>query len=230
MIGGMSRPRLAVPAGAGDLARLSTACTALADRRSGLLHRLRNSLRTPSGQHTVGTIGRHANESSEPWHNDAASVYWRIHFGARELEAILLRIRGLPRRARGGSHDNTLAAIVALPGLATGAPYAIVRRAANRVERWVDAARRIGDVDETERWVPVPRVAGAMPPVCPYCQNLSLRMSRERGEVRCFTPDCADLDGARPVARMERGTLSGEGILVFRDTTVVHYREQLNET
>jgi hypothetical protein len=225
----MSRPRHALPPDAGDLARLSAACSALADRRDGLLHRLRSLLREPPGQHPVGTIGRHAAQASEPWHGDAAGVYWQVHFGARELEFILLRVRGLPVRPRGGSHDNTLAALTALPGLASAGPGEIVRRAANRVERWVAAARRIHDVDEAERWMPVPRIAGAMPPVCPYCGYLSLRMSRERGEVRCFTPHCYDLDGRRPVARMERGEHTGEGMLVFGDDTVVHYRE-VNET
>lgn len=214
-----------MPADAADLRRLTEACADLTGRGVGLLHQLRHSLRTPTGQNAVGTIGRHAIEGSEPWHGDAAAVYWQIHFGARELEFALLRVRGLPQRRRGGSHDNTLAALRALPDLSVAAPGEVVRRAANRVERWVNAARRVHDVDEAERWVPVPRVPGVLPPACPYCHNLSLRMSRERAEVRCFTPGCADLDMARPVARMERGQASGEGLLVFRDTTVVHYRE-----
>jgi hypothetical protein len=223
---GMGRPRHARRPEVEDLNRLLVAIDALTARNGGLLDRLRHSLRAPTAGASLGTIGRHAVESSEPWTSDAAGVYWGIHFGVRELERILLRARGLPVRPRGGSHENTRSALVELHGLAVAAPGEIVRRAANRVEHWVSAARRIHDVDETERWVQVPRVAGALPPACPYCGNLSLRMSRERGEVRCFTPECHDLDGARPVARMERGRVSGEGLLVFGDTTVVHYREE----
>jgi hypothetical protein len=58
----------------------------------------------------------------------------------------------------------------------------------------------------------------------------TLRMAVRREIVRCFNPACRDNDGLAPVARMERGRLTGDGMLVFADTTVVHYREEVAET
>jgi hypothetical protein len=58
----------------------------------------------------------------------------------------------------------------------------------------------------------------------------TLRMAVRREIVRCFNPACRDNDGHAPVARMERGRLTGDGMLVFADTTVVHYREEVAET
>lgn len=192
----------------------------------GLLDQLADLLGDVEGQSAVSTLGRHAPTGIEPWHREAAGAYWRIHFGARRLEHVMRRVTGLPKRPRGGSHDNTVAALRAVSALATTVPALILTRAADAVERWVTSARAIHDVDEAETWVPVPRVPGVLPPACPYCHNLSLRMARARGEVRCFTEGCTDAAG-RPVrARMERGRLTGDGVLVFGDTTVVHFRAE----
>lgn len=207
------------------LGRLADAVSALVDARNGLLDQLHELLPAQVGNGlATGTIARQPAGSSEPWHGEAASVYWLIHAGARNVEAGLREQRGLLPAARGGAHAVTVATLTALVGLAVGVEAATIEQAAVRVERWVSAARRIHDIDLEERWSPVPRVPGALPPFCPYCGNLSLRMALSRGEVRCFTPDCADLDGHPPVARMEGGGLTG-GSIVFRDSTVVHFRE-----
>jgi hypothetical protein len=207
-----------------DTERLATSVRALT--KDGLLKQLADLLTEQVGDQHIGTIGRHAPSSSEPWNSEAAAAYWKIHFGVRRLEKLLFKdaFPGKEARARGGSYDNTVDALDRLPALAAQACGEMVGKAADAVERWVQGARQIHDIDETDKWVPVPQIPGALPPVCPYCRTLSLRMSKERGEVRCFFPDCVDLDEKPTKARMEFGRVSGEGMLIFGDGTVVHFR------
>lgn len=189
--------------------------------------RLAGLMLEPSGKGpATGTIGRHAPESSEPWQAEAANAYWAIHFGIRQLRDDLRQAAGLEPSELTGSGTHTIRAIRDVSNLSTIIPEDLLADARYQVERWVDAARKIRDIDEVESWVPVPRVPGAEPPVCPYCKTLSLRMSRLRQEVHCLYPGCRDQQG-RPVrARMEPGRLTGQGMLVFQDDTVVAYREE----
>lgn len=194
---------------------------ALADAE-GLLPVLARLLPEPSGTGpATGTIGRHAPESSEPWQTEAADAYWRIWFGARKMADRLCRVAGThPRQWRSASEAMTM--IAKLSGTIPADHLAEARQEA---ERWVTSARRIRDIDEVDAWSPLPRPPGYPPPACPYCKTLSLRMARGREEVRCFFPECRDLDGNPTRARMELGQLSGRGHLVFGDGTVVAYRE-----
>lgn len=181
-----------------------------------------------SGGPATGTIGRHAPESSEPWQSEAANAYWEIYFGARKLADRMRYAAKLPLRPwEGGDTSKALSLIMALAGHMDPWSLGEARRAA---EAWVNQARRIRDIDEVDSWVPVPRVAGSIPPACPYCHTLSLRMSRLREEVRCFFPNCQDLDGRPTRARMERSFLADGGQLVFGDGTVVAYREEQPNT
>lgn len=198
-------------------------CQALADAE-GLLPVLGRLLPEPSsGGPATGTIGRHAPESSEPWQDEAAHAYWAIYFGARKLANRLRQVAGLPPRAWGYGDTSTALGLIA--SLATTVPEQDLAEARQAAESWVTGARRIRDIDEVDTWQPVPRVPGSAPPACPYCHTLSLRMSRLREEVRCFYPDCTDLDGKPTKARMQRGRLGDTGTLVFGDGTVVAYRE-----
>jgi hypothetical protein len=196
---------------------------ALADAE-GLLAVLGRLLAEPTGKGpATGTIGRHAPESSEPWHSEAADAYWRIWFGARKLADRLRHLAGLQRREWGSG--DTGAALSAIAGLATSVPPSDLAAAREQAESWVAGARRIRDIDEVETWTPLPRPPGFPPPCCPYCQTLSLRMAKGREEVRCFFPGCRDIDGNPTRARMELGRFTDAGHLVFGDGTVVAYRE-----
>jgi hypothetical protein len=110
--------------------------------------------------------------------------------------------------------------------LAYAVPAEVAADAAERVAHWVRSARQIRDLDQADRWVPLPRDPGRMPPPCPYCDTYSLRMSRRAGEVRCIAPECCDDRGRRPVARMEIGQLSGDAYLAFADGREIVYRDE----
>lgn len=172
---------------------------------------------------TTGVIGRHAPESSEPWHAEAAAVYWDIWFGARYVANQMRQIVGVPPQAWGSG--DTSRALGSIGRYAPAVPDATLRVVLGTVQGWVARARQIRDIDEVDAWRPVPRAPGQEPPACPYCRTLSLRMSPHRQEVRCFFPGCRDLDGNPTRARMEPALLDAAGQLVFGDGTVVAYRE-----
>ena len=215
-------------------ARLRTACGDV--RRT--LGDIEALLPEPQGKPRSGTIGRHAPESSEPWQGEAAAVYWTVHAGARRLEDECRTAIGLGPHdpPRGGSLLNTAYALNGIAETATLLPDATgndttpLKSALRRVEHWAAMIGRLSDIDQADTWVPVPRQPGAMPPACPYCEMFTLRMTVRREIVRCFNPACRDADGRPPTARMERGQLTGDGMLVFADSTVVHYRGEAAET
>jgi hypothetical protein len=182
----------------------------------------------PHGKPRLGTIGRHAPESSEPWQGEAAGVYWTIHFGARALEDDIREALGLNplEPARGGSDANTHAALNAVTAAAPTLTPDVLYAARRRAEQWATAIDQLTDIDLADVWVPVPRQPGALPPACPYCTLYTLKMTVRREIVRCFNPPCRDGDGRPPKARMERGRYTGDGMLVFTDQTVVHFREE----
>ena len=159
-----------------------------------------------------------------PWHPEAGHVYMTIHAGARELEnEIRYRLNGTLKN-RGGSDGNPRAALAAITQLAYALPAEHVEDAAALVGKWVTAARQIRDIDQADRWVPLPRTPGHYPPPCPYCSTYALRMSRRAGEVRCINTECQDGRGRRPVARMAHGLLSGDAYLAFADGREVTYQ------
>lgn len=188
----------------------------------GLLPVLSRLLPEPvSAGPATGTIGRSAPESSEPWHAEAADAYWRIWFGSRKMADWLCRVGGVTPRSWGSASH----AMQMIAELASSIPPEPLAEARQEAESWVVSARRIRDIDEADTWAPLPRPPGFSPPMCPYCHTPSLRMARLREEVRCFFPECKDLDGNPTRARMELGRFSSSGHLVFGDGTVVAYRE-----
>lgn len=183
----------------------------------------------PSGRGpTTGTIGRHAPESSEPWNAEAADAYWRIWFGVRKLANHFQRLCEQPAIPWGAA--DTTAAFTTVRNLASAVPGDDLALARRKVDGWITAARRIRDIDEEDEWTPVPRAPGMPAPLCPYCRTLSLRMAKARETVRCFFPECRDLDGRPTQARMEPGRMTGTGTLVFGDGTIVSYRGDHDET
>jgi hypothetical protein len=168
----------------------------------------------------TGTIGRHAPESVEPWAAEAAHAYFLIYMQSRTLADELRAALGM----RSHPWKNGETGLTQIEAFATISTPPMVRHARTRAEHWVKTALRIRDIDEAEVWKPVPREPDSEPPVCPYCDTLSLRLNRQRGEVRCFYPGCCDADGNPTRARMEFGRLTGEGMLVFGDGTTLTYR------
>ncbi|MBA9002026.1 hypothetical protein [Thermomonospora cellulosilytica] len=161
--------------------------------------------------------------SPAPWHQ-AGFLLLEIHEGARRLEASLRRdTSGRLGDRRGGSTTNTRDALKSCVRLAEALDDDQVQAAARIVGRWVRAARQLKDIDQADRWEPLPRQPGMLPPACHYCGTYSLRWNRRSGEVRCILPDCRDEDGHRPVARMEIGRYSGQAALVWRDGRTVTY-------
>lgn len=193
-------------------------------RHGGLLDTLSGLLPEIVSVADVGTTtGHKVSGSPAPWHAEAADVLMTIHAGARELEnAMRYRITG-NARTRGGSDANTRDALAAVVKLAPALPEPIADDAAAQVARWVRQARQVRDIDQADRWVSLPRMPGMLPPPCPYCLTYALRMSRIAGEVRCLNVDCRDDNGRRPIARMQYGRLSGDGMLVFADGSLIVY-------
>lgn len=190
----------------------------------GLLDQLTALITEQASNPDTKHITKRLTGSSPPWHAEAAHVLTEIHQGARDLENdIRYSITGRTM-TRGGSDANTRKALHAITQLTPAVPEHITRHAAGQIAGWVRAAQRIRDIDQTERWVPLPRMPGMRPPPCPYCRTYGLRMNRMAGEVRCVNRECVDDEGRRPVARMEHGRLTGDAYLAFADGREVIYQ------
>jgi hypothetical protein len=167
----------------------------------------------------TGTIGRHAPESSEPWSKAAASAYWDLYFGAGNLARGMRSAAGLKLPLFKDTYGPEALAIVR--NMAPTASDTVMRWVLGALDKWIDQARQVPDVDESEPWVPMPRRPNGQPLACPYCKTFGLRMLRRKGEVRCIFPDCRDGDGNPTRARMEPGRMTGEERLVFGDGTTM---------
>jgi len=122
--------------------------------------------------------GRHpkAPAAPAPWNDAAAALYLDIHAGIRAHERDLAYTAlGVTRPARGGSDEQTLAALRRLPALiilaATRKPPAAktaAARAARDLTAWPKACRRFLDEARPgeEPWT---RAPGGL--ACPYCQR-----------------------------------------------------------
>lgn len=209
--------------GNGDIEQIALDVAELT-REKGIIDQLTALLREPSEDPSVGAMSRSKAKSRPPWNPDAAGAYLTIHAGARELEQNLrYRVTGHTGEDRGGSTANTRAALAAITSLVYAVDELAVRDAANQVAAWLRAARQLRDIDRQDKWVPLPRVKGYLPPACDYCDTYSLRMNRRTGVVRCSNPACTDEDGNQPAARMLIGRYSGQGTLVWRDGREVVY-------
>jgi len=183
----------------------------------GLLPPLRYLLAQPSGNGPSIGSTHNAPESSEPWNASAAAVYWDIWYGARSLARRMRTELGLSDDCLPGPEG--LAQVLAC-GPAVSAR--LLGEVTARLWSWVQRASALPDVGESEPWTHVPRVPGFQPPACPYCKTFGLRMQPRAGQIRCFFPDCRDLDGHPTRARMEYGHF-GKPCLVFGDGTVLAF-------
>ena len=193
-------------------------------RKGGVLDQLDALLPEQATDPTTGGGHHKVTGSPAPWHAEAAGALMTIHEEARRLEASLRReVTGNLGRRRGGTTGNTREALDAIVKLSEAVCDDEVKRAARIVARWVTAARQIRDIDQTDRWEPLPRLPGMLPPACDWCETYALRMNRRTGEVRCTNSRCRDEDGRRPVARIITGTYSGQASLVWQDGRAVVY-------
>jgi hypothetical protein len=200
-------------------ARWQERLLAAADDADDRLAKLQPLLTEPEGNGPqTGTIGRRPPESSEPWAKAAASAYWDLYFGARELAQAMRGANGLTRRA---DEPCGWEALKVVRNMAPAASEFILRGVTRKLESLVRRADAVPAIDEQEPWTPLPSAPGGAPLACPYCKTYALRMLRRKGEVRCFFPDCKDADGNPTRARMEPGRMTGEERLVFGDGTTM---------
>lgn len=199
--------------------RLSDAVTELA----GLLAEL--ELILPHKPRQAGKPSGASGRTGKPgatmtsWHPLAASVILDVHYGARELEQNLKYATAGVLRTRGGSTQNTTAALMALPSLAAAGGDWPLKDTTRTVERWCWRARVA--LGELEPWAHVPRQPGQPSAKCPFCGCRStLRMKAWSGLLRCVNPGCLDAEGQRPVGRVEFGPVHGEPIVVWGDQTM----------
>lgn len=195
-------------------------------RGGGLLDMLHELL--PAQVSRAGSDGgtrQKVSGSPPPWHSEVAGVLFTIHAAARGTETSLRLRKGFSRLSRGGSDGNTRDCLRRLPALAEGCGDDAASEVGSLVASWVRQARQLSDIGLADKWEPLPRRPGTLPPVCPHCERFSLRMNKAAGEVRCLTRFCVDDDGCRTVARMEIGAYSGEASIVFGDGRQVVYTE-----
>jgi hypothetical protein len=138
---------------------------------------------SPSG--SVGMSPRPA-DAPLPGNAQAFDVHMVITEAVPRLEAAIRRaIAGHPGLRRGGSAGNFLKALESVVSLSGGLDEDGEAAAARILERLSDLARRLPDIDEAQRWRPVPSRA------CPYCGCFFLRVLEDArgqpaGRVECF--------------------------------------------
>jgi hypothetical protein len=124
---------------------------------------------------------------------------------------------------RGGSDANTLAALNSIVKLVHGLPEDVARGARGQMEHWVEQARQIRDIGESEKWIPIHVPRGHLPPACPYCKTFSLRIAQESGRVACVNGKCEDSNGDRPRGRIEKNRVNGNVVLVWAAGRAIYY-------
>jgi len=192
-----------------------------------LLPRLKKLLPDPVADATKGSMQHHkVTGSPAPWHPEAGPVLLTIHAGVRELEADLrYHVTGHTGAGRGGSDGNTTAALDSIVRLAHGVDDEMARQAARRMNRWIEQARQIRDIGESEKWIPIHVPKGELPPECPHCRTFSIRVAQESGRVRCSNTACKDESGNQPRAHIEKNRVDGSAVLVWADGRTTYYYE-----
>ncbi|MEV1245125.1 hypothetical protein [Nonomuraea sp. NPDC049750] len=192
-----------------------------------LLPRLHELLPEPVADATKGSMQHHkVTGSPAPWHAEAGPLLMTIHAGVRELELDLRHhVSGRLGEERGGSDGNTAAALDSIVRLVHGVDDEMARDARNRLDRWIEQARQVRDIGESEKWIPI-RVSKGLPPACLYCKTFSLRVAQESGRVRCVNLKCEDGEGNRPAGRIDKNQMDGSAMLVWADGRTTYYYGQ----
>lgn len=192
-----------------------------------LLPRLAELLPEPVADATKGSTQHHkVTGSPAPWHAEAGPLLMTIHAGVRELEVDLKwHVTGRVPEDRGGSNGNTAAALDSIVRLVHGVPDDLAREVRRAIDRWIEQARQVRDIGESEKWIPI-HVSQGLPPACLYCKTFSLRVAQESGRVRCVNPKCEDGEGNRPAGRIDKNQMDGSAMLVWADGRTTYYYSQ----
>lgn len=193
-----------------------------------LLDQLEQLLPEPIADATKGSMQHHkVTGSPAPWHAEAGPLLMTIHAGVRELEVDLKwHVSRRLAETRGGSDANTTAALDSIVRLVHGVDDHTARGVRHQLDRWIEQARQVRDIGESERWIPIHVPKGQLPPSCLYCKTFSLRVAQESGRVACVNPRCEDENGQRPRAHIEKNRLDGSAVLVWLDGRTTYYYER----
>lgn len=155
--------------------------------------------------------------SQPPWASGIANCIFDLHAEAREMEEWLRVAAKLPQKNRGGSSGNTRKALEAVLRLAEAADDHAVKQHTKWLDGW--CRRALIALGHSEAPSRIPRLPGEPEPVCPWCQNHTLRMFPMAGVIKCISPvsQCADEEGRKPQARMEFSAHVGDFVLVWQD-------------
>jgi hypothetical protein len=201
---------------------LADACAELErwmDEARGLLHQ------PDVGEGRAGgSYGRlhEAPGSAAPWNVAAADAYLAAFFGIRQLEDEWRQLRGLNPKRRGGSDGNTGKCLAQLPAMESAVPAAVAKEGQQRISGWITRIRQLKAIDEAPRWVRLRPGGDGVPPACPHCQGLGLRLAEGRYVVACFTPGCEDLDGNQPLGLLGFSSIDGSPCLKWHDGLVTY--------
>ena len=155
--------------------------------------------------------------SPPPWYTPVANAVLDLHALARKLESSLRYELNLPARNRGGSGENTIRALRAIPRLCEGTDDYAVHLCTKELRKWSSRA----EISLNLREMPqrLPRSPGNPEPACPMCKNRTLRMWSQdldgRGNIRCLNPACRDENGSRTSAQLE--FFHGEFVFRWQD-------------
>ena len=125
----------------------------------------------PSSPGTAAGMAPRPADAPMPGNAQAFTALMVIWEAVPRLEAsIRLAVAGHPGTRRGGGPRHFLAALESVVALSGGLDEDGEALAARVLERLADLARRVPDIDEAQRWRPVPQRA------CPYCGCFFLRV------------------------------------------------------
>jgi hypothetical protein len=203
-----------------------------AQELSGLMARARPLIRCPD---QVADRGGSGGGPGEPWNSQAAHAYFGATAEVRQIEADLrLQVAGTVMDHRGGSDENTAAALEAVTALAEGLPAHVLTQrdgkgpcccdlcvVSRRMARRIFVLQALPAIDLARAWRPLPRCKGTRPHRCPYCGRFELRYAPGTLTVTCFMPGCLDADGEQPFARVGRSRVGDlRPVLVWNDGLV----------
>lgn len=189
---------------------MTTLADAVADLRP-LLPVAQELIAEPDQQ---GSAGHAQPASAPPWNSAAANALYDAHAAIREVERELRYEVTGSFAQRGGSDENTLAALDAIARLGESAAGDTADAAARVLSRLADGILMLPAVDLEER----PQRIRAS---CPYCQRGMLRVKPRSGEVTCLAfGSCTDSDGQHPRGRVGRSRLDGSAVIEWNDGLV----------
>jgi len=156
--------------------------------------------------------------SQPPWYAPVAHAHLDLHALSRRLEKEMRAELGFPERTRGGSPANTRKALEAISRLAEGSDDFMVKLVTRELEKWSRRASIALELTEIPKRLP--RSPGQKEPVCPFCENHTLRAKALEGKIFCINPECKDSEGRKAEARMEYSPVTANWEVVWMDDVV----------